>query len=126
MATHERPDTTNGLLRKLGILALVVMGRETEMGRLGALLRESLTGHGRTVFVSGEAGVGKTAVLRQFVQQARTEGARVLWGECTEIDARRPFGPFMDIARAANRVAELPVASSDAATAGRARYRLYS
>ncbi|TMC47329.1 MAG: hypothetical protein E6J23_00130, partial [Chloroflexi bacterium] len=82
--------------------------------------------HGRTVLVSGEAGVGKTAVLRHFVQQARTEGARVLWGECTEIDARRPFGPFMDIARAANRVAELPVASSDAATAGGDRYRLYS
>src|SRR2546430_5678554 len=108
------------------LLCPVLIGRETEMGRLGALLRESLTGHGRTVLVSGEAGVGKTAVLRQFVQQARREGARVLWGECTEIDARRPFGPFMDIARAANRVASLPVAPPDAATAGGDRYRLYS
>jgi DNA-binding CsgD family transcriptional regulator/tetratricopeptide (TPR) repeat protein len=108
------------------ILCPVLIGRDAEMGRLEALLRECLGGRGRTALVSGEAGVGKTALLRHFVQQARTEGARVLWGECTEIDAPRPFGPFMDIARAANRVAALPVAPPDAATAGVDRYRLYS
>src|SRR5207244_7375897 len=40
--------------------------------------------------------------------------------------ARRPFGPFMDIARAANRVAALPVAPPDAATVAVDRYRLHS
>jgi DNA-binding CsgD family transcriptional regulator len=108
------------------ILCPVLIGREAEMGQLGALLHESLAGHGHAALVSGEAGVGKTAMLHRFVQQARTEGARVLWGECTEIDARRPFGPFMDVARAANRVAALPVPSPDAATAGADRYRLHS
>ncbi|MEK6227413.1 MAG: AAA family ATPase [Chloroflexota bacterium] len=106
------------------ILCPVLIGREAEVGQLDALLRESLEGHGHTVLVSGEAGVGKTAMLHRFLQQARTEGARVLSGECTEIDARRPFGPFMDVARAANRVASLPTADKE--TAGADRYRLYS
>jgi DNA-binding CsgD family transcriptional regulator/GTPase SAR1 family protein len=106
------------------ILCPVLIGREAEVGQLDALLRDSLEGHGHTVLVSGEAGVGKTAMLHRFLQQARTEGARVLSGECTEIDARRPFGPFMDVARAANRVASLPTADKE--TAGADRYRLYS
>src|SRR5256885_9279927 len=55
----------------------VLIGRETEIGRLAALLRECLGGRGRTALVSGEAGVGKTAVLRQFAQQGRAKGARV-------------------------------------------------
>jgi predicted ATPase len=76
--------------------------------------------------VSGEAGVGKSAAIRDFVQRARGLGVRAFTGECTEIDARRPFGPFMDIARAANRLSSLPVAPPDAATAGADRYRLHS
>jgi len=106
------------------ILCPVLIGRNVEMDQLDMLLRECLGGHGRTALVSGEAGVGKTAMLHRFLQQARTEGARVLSGECTEIDARRPFGPFMDVARAANRVASLPTADKE--TAGADRYRLYS
>jgi predicted ATPase len=108
------------------ILCPVLVGRDSEMQRLATLLRESTIGHGRTALISGEAGIGKTALLEHFVRQARTEGARVLRGECTEIEARRPFGPFMEIARAANRVAALPVASPDSATTGVDRYRLHS
>lgn len=106
------------------ILCPVLIGREPEMGRLETLLRDCLSGRGRTALVSGEAGVGKTAVLRHFARQARANGARVFWSECTEIEARRPLGPFIDIARAADRAALLPTA--DKATAETDRYRLYS
>jgi ATP/maltotriose-dependent transcriptional regulator MalT len=108
------------------ILCNVLIGRDAEMGRLETLLRECVGGRGRTALVSGEAGVGKTVLIREFVKRARTAGARVVWGECTEIDARRPFGPFMDIAHAANRVDTLPVAPRDAVMAGTDRYRLHS
>jgi DNA-binding CsgD family transcriptional regulator len=108
------------------ILCPLLIGRDAEIGHLNALLDEARGGHGRTVLVSGEAGVGKSAVIRDFVQRARGVGVRAFTGECTEIDARRPFGPFMDIARAADRLASLPVAPTDAATAGVDRYQLHS
>jgi ATP/maltotriose-dependent transcriptional regulator MalT len=108
------------------ILCPVLIGRDAEMGRLDSLLRECLGGRGRTALVSGDAGVGKTVLVREFVKRAQMVGARVLAGECMEIDARRPFGPFMDIARTANRAAALPVAPPDAATTQVDRYRLHS
>jgi len=108
------------------ILCPVLIGREAELEQLDALLRESLAGHGRTVLVSGEAGVGKTAFVRHFMQRARAEGSRVLSGECTEIEARRPLGPFMEIVRVANRAAALPVATADGAMGDKDRYRLLS
>lgn len=108
------------------ILCPLLIGRDAEVGQLNALLVETRGGHGRTVLVSGEAGVGKSAAIRDFVQTARGVGIRAFTGECTEIDARRPFGPFMDIARAANRLSSLPVAPLDAAAAGADRYRLYA
>src|SRR5215475_8203843 len=37
-------------------------------------------GDGRLVLVSGESGIGKTALIETFQQQAR--GARWLWGAC--------------------------------------------
>ncbi|MEK6227412.1 MAG: AAA family ATPase [Chloroflexota bacterium] len=120
MTTDTRPISDRR------ILCPVLIGRNAELGQLESLLRECLGGRGRTAVVSGEAGVGKTVLIRDFVKRAHTLGARVLVSECTEIDARRPFGPFMDIAHAANRVDTLPVAPRDAVMAGTDRYRLHS
>ncbi|HAF09197.1 MAG TPA: hypothetical protein DCK98_03845 [Chloroflexi bacterium] len=78
------------------ILSPAVIGRDRELATLEALLTEARAGRGRTVLVAGEAGLGKSALLRLFAARARATGARVLVGECTEIEARRPFGPFID------------------------------
>jgi DNA-binding CsgD family transcriptional regulator/tetratricopeptide (TPR) repeat protein len=64
-------------------------------GRLADVRRE---GRGRLVFVSGEAGVGKTALVRRFC--ADSAGARVLWGACDALFTPRALGPFLDIASA--------------------------
>ncbi len=56
-------------------------------------------GRGRLVFVSGEAGIGKSALVRHFC--ARTAGrARILWGSCDGLRTPRPLGPFVDIGAA--------------------------
>lgn len=78
------------------VLSPIVIGRDRELASLEDHLREATAGRGRAVLLSGEAGLGKSALLRQFVDRARAHGARVLLGECTEIEARRPFGPFID------------------------------
>jgi len=56
---------------------------------------------GRSVLVAGEAGVGKTSLVRAFCDGAMDEGVRVWWGACDALTTPRPLGPLYDIARAA-------------------------
>ncbi len=51
---------------------------------------------GRLILVGGEAGVGKTALVREFA-----EGRQVLWGACDPLHTPRPLGPLLDVADAA-------------------------
>jgi DNA-binding CsgD family transcriptional regulator/tetratricopeptide (TPR) repeat protein len=55
-------------------------------------------GRGRTVLVSGEAGIGKTSLLRSFIA-ALGDRARVLLGACDDLSTPRTLGPFRDMAR---------------------------
>ena len=57
------------------------------------------TGKGQLVFVGGEAGVGKTALLRRFCD-GLTGRPRVLWGACDALFTPRPLGALSEIAEA--------------------------
>jgi ATP/maltotriose-dependent transcriptional regulator MalT len=63
---------------------------------------------GRVVLVSGEAGVGKTALLRQFCEERR-QSARILWGGCDPLFTPRPLGPLLEIAEDAGGELHLAV-----------------
>jgi DNA-binding CsgD family transcriptional regulator/tetratricopeptide (TPR) repeat protein len=72
--------------------------REREL----AVLAEALAGveHGSSGalgLVHGEAGVGKTALLRHFCRE-REATTRVVWGACEALFTPRPLGPFLDVA----------------------------
>ena len=54
-----------------------LLGRSAEFDRLRALRR---TGASSLVLVSGEAGVGKSALVNAFAAERRRAGTRVLWG----------------------------------------------
>jgi DNA-binding CsgD family transcriptional regulator/tetratricopeptide (TPR) repeat protein len=54
---------------------------------------------GRLVAVGGEAGVGKTSLVRGFCD-GLPRGTRVLWGVCDPLLTRRPLGPLADVAEA--------------------------
>lgn len=54
-------------------------------------------GPGRVVVVAGEAGIGKTALLRAF-QAVHTSGPRFLWGACDPLFTPRPLGSIYDVA----------------------------
>jgi DNA-binding CsgD family transcriptional regulator/tetratricopeptide (TPR) repeat protein len=69
-----------------------------------ALLDEALTavaggGRGRTVLTVGEAGIGKTALLRRFSDSV-SGTARTLRAACDHLFTPRPLGPFLDLAEA--------------------------
>jgi DNA-binding CsgD family transcriptional regulator len=83
------------------LLAPALVGRELELAALDAALAGAAAGHGRVVLVAGDAGVGKSALLRAFVAHARLARVAVLIGECSETGAARPFAPFVEILRSA-------------------------
>lgn len=53
-------------------------------------------GHGRVVVVEGEAGIGKTTLIRLFAEQAAEN--RIFWGWCEALFTPRPLGPVHDMA----------------------------
>ncbi|MFF6777035.1 ATP-binding protein [Streptomyces sp. NPDC012637] len=66
---------------------------------LADCLEQAGQGHGQLVLLRGEAGIGKTAVVRRFAEeQDGTERARVLLGACDPLSAPRPLAPLTDIA----------------------------
>jgi DNA-binding CsgD family transcriptional regulator len=75
--------------------AAALLEREQQLAALAAYLADAAAGQGRVVLVHGEAGVGKTALVRSFCADA---SARVFWGACDPLSTPRPLGPFVDIA----------------------------
>src|SRR5262249_12331106 len=63
----------------------VLVGREAEFGHVQQWLAQALRGERQVGFVTGEAGIGKTALVEAFVE--RVSGAGALWigrGQCIE------------------------------------------
>jgi DNA-binding CsgD family transcriptional regulator/tetratricopeptide (TPR) repeat protein len=79
---------------------LELLERTEELAVLRDRLAEvSNQARGRLVLVAGEAGIGKTAVLRAFCD-GLAPSVRVLWAACDPLFTPRPLGPLLDIARA--------------------------
>jgi DNA-binding CsgD family transcriptional regulator/tetratricopeptide (TPR) repeat protein len=77
-----------------------LLERDESLSVLDDLLAAVRSGAGgRLVLVGGEAGVGKTALLRTFCATLE-ESVRVLWGACEPLRTPRPLGPLGDVAEA--------------------------
>jgi DNA-binding CsgD family transcriptional regulator/tetratricopeptide (TPR) repeat protein len=88
----EAPDLP-GPLRSRSAYPLA--GRAGELETLATLLPRA-EGEGRRIaLLAGEAGVGKSRLVREFAALAAAEGALVLHGACDAV-VRTPYGPFVE------------------------------
>src|ERR1700722_8776528 len=75
-----------------------LVGREAQLEQLRSSLRSALSGDRKTVFVTGEAGIGKTMLMDEFKDTAREEWPelQVASGQCVEgHGGHEPYYPFL-------------------------------
>ncbi|MGA2766930.1 MAG: tetratricopeptide repeat protein [Candidatus Bathyarchaeia archaeon] len=71
------------------------MGRDQEIKQFTQYFDSAMRGKGATIFACGEAGVGKTRLVNEFLNQAKKKGAKILQGYClSEVDI--PYFPFTE------------------------------
>jgi predicted ATPase len=55
-----------------------------------------MSGEGRLVLVSGEAGIGKSALVEDLKKAASQQDFCVLWGGCYDLTTTPPYGPWLE------------------------------
>ena len=76
-----------------------LLGRELALAAAGSVLGDALSGSGQFLMISGEAGIGKTAMLAALVERAGPVPL-VLRGFCWEGDGAPSYWPWSQVLRA--------------------------
>src|SRR5215211_6254115 len=76
-----------------------LVGRDREFALLHDRLTAAREGGGSLVLISGQAGIGKTALADALCRKAAGTGAHVLSGYCYDRIETPPYGPWIQIAR---------------------------
>ena len=83
----------------------MLVGRQRDLDTVDRCLSNLPAAGGSIVLVRGEAGVGKSALVREI--SARHEArCRVLIGSCDDLTTAEPLGPFWDLAYESPSIAE--------------------
>ena len=76
------------------------VGREAELARLREFLERALEGERQIIFMPGEPGIGKAALVEEFLQQVQVAAGNSLWigrGQCIEhYGAGEAYLPVLD------------------------------
>jgi predicted ATPase/DNA-binding SARP family transcriptional activator len=81
-----------------------LVGRERELALLQECWQAAVSrvgrgteaGQGALVLIRGEAGVGKTRLVKEFAHRLHWQGQRVLWGRCYEFERVLPYQPIAE------------------------------
>jgi ATP/maltotriose-dependent transcriptional regulator MalT len=74
-----------------------LLERQEQLEKLDRCLQEARAGSGKLVLIAGEAGIGKSSLVDQFVS-AHKRDATILWGACDALTTPRALGPIQEIA----------------------------
>lgn len=85
---------------------LPIVGRDSELASLAALVTDAAAGRGRVALLSGDAGIGKTTLAEAAAGYARAAGLRIGWGRCPPAVAP-PYWPWTQVLRALDLDADL-------------------
>jgi len=90
----KEPSAENPLYRR------VFVGREPELKHLQSAFDGAISGQGALMMVTGEPGIGKTALCEQLATYVTLRGGRTLVGHCYEAGSLSlPYLPFVEALR---------------------------
>lgn len=95
-----------------------ILEREPELARLATAAREAADGAGSVALVFGEAGIGKSSLVKAMPDRL-PHGTRILLGQCDDLATRRPLGPFRDL------IGSVGAELAQAVVEGGDRHRVY-
>src|SRR5689334_17400884 len=87
------------MLAQPSVTCPVLVGRDAPMTTVLNTLERAHEARGGTLLVSGEAGIGKSRIVRAVTEQARAMGFAVVQGACFEADRAMPYAPILDLVR---------------------------
>jgi diguanylate cyclase (GGDEF)-like protein len=73
-----------------------LVGRQQQWNQLQHHFFECRNGHGRLIFLTGEAGIGKSRLIHHYVRRQRASDYHILLGECSEATIVHSYGPIRD------------------------------
>jgi diguanylate cyclase (GGDEF)-like protein len=97
-------DETSGAHRDPQLNVRQFVGRKDETRRLVKLLESTLDSGTAMVAVNGEAGVGKSTLVRQLAPELRLRAGSLVAGRCFETDVKRPYAPWAEALSAVNQL----------------------
>ncbi len=71
-----------------------LVGRAKEINYLRELVLYSRNGKGQLILIEGEAGVGKSRLIRHFANSLRVGDYNIIIGECNQSSVLIPYHPF--------------------------------
>ena len=81
---------------------MLLLEREADLDVLAAAVDDATAGRGSLVLVSGEAGIGKSSLVREFREQ-NGERASFLTGACEPLSVPVPLAPLRELVEQAVR-----------------------
>lgn len=95
--TEEKPTYDRVTGRR--IFQARLAGRDEQFESLKTLFSRTAEGEGQTVFIAGEAGIGKTRLVLELEKYARTMKIRMLTGRCPFRQGVYPYQSFVEAIR---------------------------
>ena len=81
------------MLLDKSVVCPILIGRENDLQLLDRLITQAGEKSGQIALISGEAGIGKSRLIREAKVRAR-KGTVILNGHCFETESALPYAPF--------------------------------
>lgn len=86
------------------LISPLLVGRAPELAALSAAARHPPA----VIVIEGDAGIGKTRLIREWLATPELAGTRTLVGHCSPLREPLPFGPVIDALTATAAAGQLP------------------